>query len=71
MPATRSTADADELVRFRRAPEDTLAQVDWCIGFLHGVGKHTGARTIAQNRVTIGPVLINRASEPVPAVGNS
>jgi hypothetical protein len=28
-----------EVERYRRASEDALQQLDWCIGYLHGSGK--------------------------------
>ena len=35
----------DEVERYRRASEDALQQLDWCIGYLHGSGKGDGAST--------------------------
>ena len=29
----------DETERYRRAAEDALQQLDWCIGYLHGLRK--------------------------------
>jgi hypothetical protein len=58
---------ADDMERYRRAAEDTLQQLDWCIGYLHAIGKSGEARTLAQNRQTIRTQLLNRDKQPVPA----
>ena len=58
---------ADDLERYRRAAEDTLQQLDWCIGYLHAIGKGGEARTLAHNRQTIRTQLLNRDEQPVPA----
>ena len=52
-----SSAGADELERYRRAAEETLPQLDWCIDYLHAIGKRGEARTLARNRVTIRKLL--------------
>jgi len=61
------TKDADELERYRRAAEDALQQLDWCIGYLHGIRKNAEARLLAQNRQTIRSHLLSREDQPVPA----
>ncbi len=40
----------DEVERFRRASEDALQQLDWCIGYMHGSGKKGIAKSLAKNR---------------------
>jgi hypothetical protein len=57
--STVSSASADELERYRRAAEETLRQLDWCINYLQTIGKRREARTLAHNRQTIR-TLLNR-----------
>ena len=57
----------DELERYRRASEDALQQLDWCIGYLHGSGKRGISRSLARNRSYIRTKLLRRAEEPVPS----
>jgi hypothetical protein len=59
--------DPDELERYRRAAEDALQQLDWAIGFLHGIRKNAEAKVLARNRQTIRQHLLHREDEPVPA----
>jgi hypothetical protein len=57
----------DELERYRQAAEDALQQLDWCIGYLHGIKKVDISRALAQNRSHIRTQLLRRPEEPVPA----
>ena len=57
----------DEMERYRRAAEDALQQLDWCIGYLHGIRKTDISRALAKNRSHIRTQLLNRSEEPVPA----
>jgi hypothetical protein len=59
--------DLDELERYRRAAEDALQQLDWCIGYLHGIRKVEISRALARNRSYIRTQLLARQEEPVPA----
>ena len=56
----------EEVERYRRASEDALQQLDWCIGYLHGRGKIGLARSLATNRSHIRQRLLQRAKQPVP-----
>jgi hypothetical protein len=56
----------EELERYRRAAEDALQQLDWCIGYLHGIRKLDISRALARNRSTIRSQLLARPEEPVP-----
>lgn len=56
----------DELERWRRAAEDALQQLDWAIGYLHGIGKDGEARALAANRRVIRQHLLQREAEPLP-----
>ena len=60
--------DRDEqLERYRRAAEDALQQLDWCIGYLHGIRKIDLSRALARNRSYIRTQLMERAEQPLPA----
>jgi hypothetical protein len=39
--------------RYRRAAEETLDQLDWCINYLYRIRKPRIAEAIAKNRSTI------------------
>jgi len=57
----------DELERYRQAAEDALQQLDWCIGYLHGIRKTGISRALARNRSQIRTELLRRPEEPAPA----
>ena len=42
---------------YRKAAEYTLEQLDWCIGYLHRIGKVRIARQLAKNRRRIAQNL--------------
>ena len=46
--SSRENAD-----QYRRAVDDTLQQLEWCIGYLHGIGETSVARAVARNRSVI------------------
>ena len=52
-----------EVERLRQAVNDALQQLDWAIGFLHGIGKGPEARVLSQNRRYIRRQLL-RPQEP-------
>ena len=56
----------EELERYRQAAEDALQQLDWCIGYLHGIKKVGISRALAQNRSYIRTQLLRRPEQPVP-----
>jgi hypothetical protein len=60
-------ATDDELERWRRAAEDALQQLDWAIGYLHGIGKDPEARALAANRRVIRQRVLEQEAEPLPA----
>jgi hypothetical protein len=49
-PAPTFSREEAELHVYRRAAEDALEQLDWCIGYLQGIGKTKTARAVARNR---------------------
>ena len=57
----------DQLKRYRRAAEDALQQLDWCIGYLHGLRKVEISRALAKNRSYIRTQLLHEAEQPTPA----
>jgi len=57
----------EELERYREAAEDALQQLDWCIGYLHGIRKVQISRALAKNRTHIRRQLLRRSEQPVPA----
>jgi hypothetical protein len=61
--ADRKQEEAD---RFRKAAEDALQQLDWAIGYLHGIRKVEVSRALAQNRSFIRRELMGRSEQPVP-----
>jgi hypothetical protein len=56
----------NETERYRQAAEDALQQLDWCIGYLHGIRKVKISRTLARNRSFIRSKLMDRPEEPLP-----
>jgi hypothetical protein len=66
MPNNGSDAKWEECERFRRAAEDALQQLDWAIGYLHGIHKKGEARALARNRSYIRQQLLRQADEPTP-----
>ena len=52
--------------RYRRAAEDALQQLDWCIGYLHGIKKNKISTQLARNRSYIRRNLMQEAHEPLP-----
>jgi hypothetical protein len=56
----------EDLERYRQAAEDALQQLDWCIGYLHGIKKVGISRALARNRSHIRTQLMKRPEQPVP-----
>ena len=52
---------------YRRAAEDALQQLDWAIGYLHGIRKTEISRALARNRARIREDLMDRPKESMPA----
>jgi hypothetical protein len=65
--AQNDDLDVDELERYRQAAEDALQQLDWCIGYLHGIKKLDISRALAENRARIRTSLLRRPEQPSPA----
>jgi hypothetical protein len=58
-----ATGDVD---RYRQAAEDALQQLDWAIGYLHGIRKTDISRALAKNRSYIRTRLMDQPEEPMP-----
>jgi hypothetical protein len=56
-----------ETDRYRQAAEDALQQLDWTIGYLHGIRKTEISKALARNRSYIRTQLMGDAEEPVPS----
>jgi hypothetical protein len=59
-------ANGTETERYRQAAEDALQQLDWCIGYLHGIHKAKISKQLARNRSYIRRNLLHEPEEPVP-----
>lgn len=59
-------ASQTETDRYRRAAEDSLQQIDWCIGYLHGIRKTKLSQQLAKNRNFIKRNLMKEPAEPLP-----
>lgn len=57
----------EEDERYRQAAEDALQQLDWCIGYLHGIRKTKISRQLARNRSYIKRNLMKEPAEPLPS----
>jgi hypothetical protein len=57
----------DEAERYRQAAEDALQQLEWCIGYLHGIRKAKISKQLAKNRSFIRRNLLKEPEEPSPS----
>ena len=55
-----------EVERYRRAAEEALGQVDWCIGYFTAQRQHAIARSLNANRSYIRSQVMGRAEQPLP-----
>lgn len=58
---------ADDTERYQHAAQDALEQLDWCIGYLHGIHKTKISAQLAKNRAHIKRSLLHQAEEPMPS----
>jgi hypothetical protein len=61
-----SSSKQEEADRYRQAAEDALQQLDWTIGYLHGIHKTDISKALAKNRSYIRRNLMGEAEEPLP-----
>jgi len=64
---SKSNGSDDEKDRYRRAAEDALQQLDWAIGYLHGIHKTEISKALAKNRSQIRTQLLGEPDEPDPS----
>lgn len=57
----------EETERYRQAAEDALQQLDWCIGYLHGIRKTQISTQLAKNRTHIKRNLMKHFTAPDPS----
>jgi hypothetical protein len=64
----RDSSDSknEETDRYRQAAEDALQQLDWAIGYLHGIRKVEISKALAKNRSFIRQRLMGESEEPLP-----
>ena len=63
---SNSSSTRGETDRYRQAAEDALQQLDWTIGYLHGIRKTEISKALAKNRSYIRKQLMGEAEEPLP-----
>jgi hypothetical protein len=63
--------DNEDAMRYRRAAEEALQQLDWCIGYLHGIRKSQLSNRLAKNREFIKRDLLKEATAPTPTATTS
>ena len=61
-----SGTNGSEEERYRQAADDALQQLDWAIGYLHGIRKVEISRALARNRSVIRHRL-RETEQPLPA----
>ena len=61
-----SNSKQDEADRYKQAAEDALQQLDWAIGYLHGIRKVEISKALAKNRSYIRRNLMGQSEEPLP-----
>jgi hypothetical protein len=47
----------EEARRYQRAAEDALLHLEWCIGYLHGIGEAKVSRALSRNHNSIRSAL--------------
>jgi hypothetical protein len=62
---------SDEAMRYRRAAEEALQQLDWCIGYLHGIHKPQVSTRLAKNREFIKRSLMRESTAATPSATTS
>jgi hypothetical protein len=63
---SQASKKQEESDRYRQAAEDALQQLDWTIGYLHGIRKTEISKALAQNRTYIRRNLMGMPDEPLP-----
>jgi hypothetical protein len=63
----RNDSKQEEADRYKQAANDALQQLDWAIGYLHGIRKTGISKALASNRSYIRRRLMDEPEEPLPA----
>lgn len=61
-----SRDNGNEAERYRQAANDALQQLDWTIGYLHGIHKVEISQALARNRSIIRRRLLDEPEQPLP-----
>jgi hypothetical protein len=56
--ATSDSRRDEEARRYQRAAEDALVQLEWCIGYLHGIGETKVSRALSRSHSSIRSALM-------------
>ena len=62
-----TAAKEEEAERYRQAANDALQQLDWAIGYLHGIRKTDISRALSRNRTFIRRQLLGESEQPNPS----
>jgi hypothetical protein len=62
----RNESRQEETDRYRQAAEDALQQLDWTIGYLHGIRKTEISKALAKNRTFIRRRLMHEQDPGMP-----
>ena len=62
----KNESKQDETDRYRQAAEDALQQLDWAIGYLHGIRKTEISKALAKNRSYIRKKLMDEPDAGLP-----
>lgn len=63
MARSNTASRRSETDRYRRAAEDALQQLDWAIGYLHGIHKVGISKALARNRTYIRKHLMGEQDD--------
>ena len=66
MAGTNGQPQLSDAERYRRAAQDALQQLDWVIGYIHGIRSYQISKALARNRTLIRRNLLDQADEPLP-----
>ena len=62
-----SRTNGNEADRYRQAATDALQQLDWAIGYLHGIHKVEISRALGRNCSVIRRHMLSDSEQPLPA----
>ena len=62
----KSENNQGETERYKQAADDALQQLDWAIGYLHGIRKVEISRALAKNRSYIRQRLLGESEQALP-----